>query len=994
MNPTPEFITKLHTTDLQSAFDHYTRVLYSTDASIYQIMPIGVVWPRDTAEVTAAVEIASRHGVPILPRGAGTSLAGQAVGEALILDFSRYMDGILDVDPRQRVARVQPGLPLGRLNRSLAAHGLTFGPDPASADRATIGGVIGNNATGAHSIIHGMTHDHLLAAEVIFSNGEKAEFDALPGDALALQERGTHPQREGAVYSAMAKILAEYAPSIASNYPQTFRSVAGYNLKLLAEQKTPNLAPFLAGTEGTLGIITAVTLNLVPLPKTTHLYLIHFDEMRAALESTPEILARKPHPSAVELLDKTILDRVRDKREYRDLLEFIHGDPGGVLLVEYNDRLGLDAPHDFLRGLGDVVPLTDLVDQDKVWRARKVGLGIILSTAGDSKPHSFIEDAAVPVEHLADYALEIKRYAGEIGAGETTLYAHASAGCLHIRPMVNLKTSQGMEQMRLLAEKSLDLVIKYGGTISGEHGEGIARGEFSERLFGPRLTEAFQEIKKAFDPDNLLNPGKVVNPPRMDDESLMRYGSNYITPYAPIETAFNFAGTDGFSGAVELCNGAGVCRGLEPNTGIMCPSFRATRDEKYSTRGRANALRAAMTGELGPGGMSSQDLYDALDLCLSCQACQSECPSSVDMSKLKAEFLHQYYQEHGVPLRAWFFANIEGFSKLAQRFAPLVNAVMSSPAQKLLHRLGIHPQRQMPAFARQRFTDWFAEHSALYSIGLTQMESDSQLKPPRPPNSGGRLTIPPKFGGLGGQRPQIVFFHDTYMEFNYPHIGEAAVKILEKAGFEPIVLPQKVDSGRPAVSKGLLKKAQRLAEKNLELLAPYARRGVPIVGCEPSSVVMLVKEYPDLVPGADAEAVAGTAMILDEFLVREAEAGNLDLQFDDTPRKVLFHGHCQQKANFGSEWTRKMLELIPNCVVEETESGCCGMAGAFGYETEHYELSIQIAEMGLAPEVRAAEAETIICAAGTSCREQIAHTTGREAVHPVEVAAGALRGAR
>ena len=950
-------IHELEKAGLETAFDHFTRVLYSTDASIYQIMPLGVVFPRDTSQVIAAAKIAHERKIPLLPRGAGTSLAGQAIGPAIHLDFSRYLDEVITIDPQTRTARVQPGLTLGHLNRVLAPHNLTFGPDPASADRATIGGIIGNNATGAHSIAHGMTHNHIVAAEVVLSNGDVVEFDALEEGTLL--SRATRPGREGAIYASLAEILAEFAPEIASCYPQTFRSVAGYNLQLLAEQKKANLAPFFAGAEGTLGIVTAVTLNLVPRPKTQHLYLIHFDELRATLEAVPAILDQTPQPSAVELIDKTLLDRTRSKREYRNLLTFIDGDPKGVLLVEYNDQVGLNAPHNFLKTLGHTIKLTDPSDQEKVWRARKVGLGIILSTPGDTKPHTCIEDASVPVEHLADYALEITQYAQEIGTGETTLYAHASAGCLHIRPMVNLKIQRGVEQIRLLAEKSLELVTQYGGSISGEHGQGIARGEFTERLFGPRLTEAFRKVKAAFDPDHLLNPGKVIDSPRMDDESIMRYGSNYLSPYKPIQTLFNFKTTEGFGGAVEMCNGAGVCRGLEPDTGVMCPSFRATRDEKYSTRGRANALRAAMTGRLGPRGMSSPDLYDVLDLCLSCQACKSECPSTVDMSKLKAEFLYQYYQHHRLPFRSWFFANIEGVSKLAQPMAPLVNALMSSPARKLLQRLGIHPKRQLPAFAHQRFTEWFEEH--------TTPDSDAQ-------------------------RPKVVFFHDTYMEFNYPHIGKAAVNILEKAGFEVIVLQEKADSGRPAVSKGLLAKAKRLAERNLALLAPYARQGVPIVGCEPSSVVMLVNEYPDLAPGAEAEDVASVAMMLDEFLVREAKKGTLDLVFDNTHRHVLFHAHCQQKANFGAAWTLKLLELIPNCVVEETKAGCCGMAGAFGYETEHYDLSIQIAEEGLAPEVRAADAETIICAAGTSCREQIAHTAEREALHPVEVVAEALVG--
>ena len=952
MKPTPKLTTALKKAGLQTAFDTITRTLYSTDASIYQIMPIGVVWPRNTAEVVSTVKIASLHGVPILPRGAGTSLAGQAIGEAVILDFSRYMDGIISINPQEKTARVQPGVLLGRLNRALAPHSLMFGPNPASGDRATMGGIIGNNATGSHSILYGMTHDHLLGAETVLADASVGDFTA-PNGKTSQSEMSFGPG--GKIHQSVKDILARYAAPIASHYPKTFRSVAGYNLNVLAAQKELNLAPLLAGSEGTLGIITAATLNLVPRPKHTYLYVIHFDEMRAALESVPALL--ETSPSAVELMDKLLIDLTRGKRAYQEMISFIQGDPQAVLMVEYSgDNLQeLTEKLDALTPFGAVVPIPEATQQAQVWEARKMGLGIIQSARGDSKPTAIIEDAAVPVEHLADYALEIRRFGEEIGIESTALYAHASAGCLHIRPMVNLKSERFLEQMRLLGEKSLELVKKYGGTISGEHGQGILRGEFSQSLFGAELNQAFREIKETFDPNYLFNPGKIIDSPSMDTAALLRYGPSYTTPYAPTETVFNFDSDYGFGGAVEMCNGAGVCRKLD--AGVMCPSFQATRDEKHSTRGRANALRAAISGRLGEEGLTSQEVYEVMELCLSCQACHSECPSLVDMSKLKAEFLHQYYQEHGTPLRAWFFANVESFSKLAQPFAPVVNVILGNFGGGLLSPLGIHPQREMPAFARQRFTKWFEEHSS--------PQSD----------------IPPR---------EVVFFYDTYMEFNYPHIGAAAVKILEEAGFTPIVLKEKVDSGRPAVSKGLLKKAQRLAEKNIALLAPYAKQGIPIVGCEPSSVVMLVKEYPDLVPGADTRAIAEVSLMLDEFLVRESEAGNVTLNFDDSPRRVLFHGHCQQKANFGTEWTRKMLELIPNCTVEETESGCCGMAGAFGYEKEHYELSIQIAEMGVAPEVRAANAETIICAVGTSCREQIGHTTERVALHPIEVMADSL----
>lgn len=953
MNPSAELINEIRKHVAEAAFDHLTRVLFSTDASVYQVMPVGVLWPRDTGEVIAALEIAARYRVPVLPRGGGSSLAGQAIGQALILDFSRHMDQILSIDPERGRVRVQPGVLLGDLNRALLPHGLMYGPDPASGDRATLGGIIGNNATGSHSIAYGMTHDHLLAAETILSDGSRVEFQAL--DHERRERKQTMPGLEGEIYRALPRILEKYRAPIAEGFPNTFRTVAGYNLNVLARQQQSNPAVLLAGSEGTLGIITSAELNLIPRPRRTHLHLIHFQEMRAALEAVPYIL--ESGPCAVELIGKMLLDLARSKPAYRKLLTAIQGDPEAVLAVEYSaDREeDLGGKSKGLEVHGHVVTLRDPGEQAKIWKARKVGLGIIQSTRGDNKPTTIIEDAAVPVEHLADYALEIRQFARELGVERTALYAHASAGCLHIRPMVNLKDPYGVKQMRLLAEKSLELVKKYGGTTSGEHGEGMLRAEFSERLFGPELTRAFQEIKSVFDPHNLLNPGKIVHPPKMDDERFLRYGSGYQASYRFTDTVFNFEIDHGFDGAVEMCNGAGVCR--KRNEGVMCPSYQATRDEKHSTRGRANALRAAMAGSFGPEGMTSRELYEVLDLCLSCQACQSECPSAVDMSKLKAEFLHHYYQEHGVPLRSWIFANIESLNRLASPFPRLANAVLSGPTRGLLNALGIHPERSMPAFATRRFTTWYRQrHSPI-------------------PTTPGR---------------KVVFFHDTYMEHNHPHIGQAAIEVLEKAGYQPIILEKKVDSGRPAVSKGLLLKARRLAEKNIALLKPYAQQGLPILGCEPSSMVMLVKEYPVLVPGTDAESIAALSCCIEDFLVEEYEAGRLQLQFDGEPRQILLHGHCQQKANFDIENTRRMLEMIPNTTVEDSQSTCCGMAGAFGYETEHYEISIQIAELGLAPRVREASPETIICATGTSCREQIGDTTGRPALHPIEVFRQAL----
>jgi FAD/FMN-containing dehydrogenase/Fe-S oxidoreductase len=948
-----EFKHALQQVGLEIADDYTTRLLYSTDASIYQMLPLGVAWPRDTSQVAAALEIAAQYQVPILPRGGGSSLAGQAIGRALILDFSRHLDQIISFDPQGRSVEVQPGVVLGSLNKWLKSHQLAFGPDPASAERATMGGVLGNNGTGAHSILYGMSHDHILEAETVLSDGSIVRFKPLLQKALeSLQQRET---LEGRISRELPVIIDRYREQIAAHFPRTFRSVAGYNLQVLARQETINPAVLLVGSEGTLGVITSARLNLVPLPAYKTLYLVHFQELRAALEVVPEIL--ETNPSAVELIDRMLIRLARANPAYQPLLDAIVGDPEAVLAVEYQgDQFDqLTGKDRFLDRFGPTAVLHTPEAQAKIWKARKVGLGILQSKPGDAKPTTFIEDAAVPVEHLPAYALELRDFAKEIGVGEMAFYAHASAGCLHIRPQVNLKNREGIWQMRQLAEKSLELVLKFGGTISGEHGEGFARGEFSRQLFGPELTNAFQEIKELFDPNYLLNPGKIIDPPAMDTLDLLRYGPNYQAVYTPKDTLLSFEANLGFDRAVEMCNGAGVCRQLDG--GVMCPSFQATRNEQHSTRGRANMLRAAISGKLGPQGLSSRELYSTLELCLSCQACLSECPSTVDMSKLKAEFLHHYYQARGIPIRSLFFANIAEVSRLAQPVAFLVNPLLSSPLGKMVSLLGIHPQRQLPAFARQTFTSWAAQHTP----------------PPRPP-----------------QKDRAVFFYDTYLEYNYPHIGKALVRIFEKAGLELIILKGKVDSGRPAYSKGALKKARRLARKNLELLAPYAAEGLPIIGCEPSVMVMLKKEYLDLVPGELAHQVADLAMLAEDFLLKEINAGKVHFDFDGHSRRILYHGHCQQKANFGTGTVVELLSSIPDCSVEQVEAGCCGMAGAFGYEKEHYRISMDIAELGLAPRIREATPETIICASGTSCREQIAHTTDRKAVHPLEVFAGAL----
>jgi FAD/FMN-containing dehydrogenase/Fe-S oxidoreductase len=957
---TLEFQHALTQVGLQAEFDSMTRWLYSTDASIYQMLPLGVAWPRNQDDVQAAVHVAAQHKVPLLPRGGGSSLAGQAVGHALVLDFSRYMSNIESVDAERRTALVQPGLTLGQLNRRVARLGLTYAPDPASADRATMGGVIGNNASGAHSIVHGLTLDHVRAVETVLSNGQTARFEAF--DPAQWDARAQRPGREGALYQQIHQILQRHQEAIATRYPKTFRSVAGYNLNRLQAQDLPNLTSLVVGSEGSLAIVTRAEIQLVPIVPHRTLVLVQFDEIQTALEAIPDLMRSKP--SAIEIIDRMMLDLTRGKRQYADMLSFIHGSPACLLLIEYDGQSEQEAAAGVhrLRALLESAPhqdpilvLSDPAQQAQVWHARKVGLGILMSIPGDSKPIAVVEDAAVPIEHLADYIRQLTDHAQSIGIERVPMYAHASAGCVHVRPMINLKTEDGLRQLRSIAEKSAELVIAVGGTTSGEHGEGLARGEFSRRLFGADLTEAFRQVKGAFDPENLMNPGKVVHVGPMDDPRRLRFGTEYRTPVEPSTTLFQFSSQGGFAQAVEMCNGAGVCRKLDQ--GVMCPSFMATSDEAHSTRGRANALRTALMGELGEDGLSSPDLYEIMDLCLSCQACYSECPSSVDMAALKAEFLFHYQQVHGVPLRSRLFGNVDRLNRWAQPIAPLANLFLKGPAKKILQAAGVHPERDLPRLARQPFSRWFKTR-------MKDLEQDD--------------------------RPPVVFFHDTFVEHNHPAVGRAAVEVMLAAGFNPIILPDRQCCGRPAVSKGLLEEARAKAEHNLRLLAPYARKGIPIVGLEPSCMTMLTHDYPDLVPGDSARQVAQVSHLLDGYLAPLLQRGSVKLKFDGHPRRVLYHGHCQQKAQYGTQSTLMMLSNIANCQVEEIESSCCGMAGSFGYEHEHYDLSIQLAEMSLAPAIRKAKSDTIICASGTSCRDQITHTTGRRALHPMEVLAMAL----
>jgi FAD/FMN-containing dehydrogenase/Fe-S oxidoreductase len=934
-------------------FDDTTRHLYSTDASNYQIMPLGVVIPRDADDVIAAHQIAAQYAAPILPRGGGSSLAGQTVGAAVVLDFSKHLRRVVGINAEARTVRVQAGMVLADLNKQLAPLGLMVGPDPASASRATIGGMIGNNSTGAHSILYGMTSDHVRALEVVMSDGARVN---LSKDA-DLVERA---DRVGEAYRAVQRLLTEHRDEIAARYPKTWRTCAGYALNRL-DPARPDLANLLVGSEGTLATTLEAELNLVPRPTLTRLVILHFDSLRASLEATPIIL--ETEPSSVELVDKLLLDRTRATPEFARRLTFIEGNPAAVLVVEYygesDDELHKKAERLKAHMNARHIP-TWIVDaasasmQADVWAVRKAGLNLLMGIKGDHKPNHFIEDAAVTVDKLPDY---VERVADIVHNAGTTfaIYAHASAGCLHIKPLINMKSVEGLRQYRQIGEAVADLVVTFGGTTSGEHGEGLARGCFSEKVFGATLVGAFRELKAAFDPDNRMNPGKMVDVAQMDDPRILRYNPDYTVQLAPAAPHFAYTADGSFAQAVEQCNGSGECR--KTGSGVMCPSYMATLDEKDTTRGRANMLRLAMSGQLGAAGLSHEGVHDALDLCLSCKACKSECPSSVDLAKLKAEATDAYHQTHGTPLRSRLFANIAALNTLGAVWPALSNAVLTAPPSRaIFERIGVAPQRGLPLFAPQSFRKWFDKHPS----------------PETAPNG------------------EVILFDDTFLNFNDPIIGRAAVGVLHAAGYR-VRLVDKRCCGRPAISKGLLDTATSMARHNIAILAPYARRGVPIIGIEPSCVSALIDDYRDLLPGDDAEMVAANTYTIDQFLIRQADAGKLELPFDGRPRRILFHGHCHHKALIGSETIRRMLNLIPNATVSEIPSGCCGVAGSFGYEAEHYDVSLKIGEDRLLPAVRAAGMDTIIAANGTSCREQITHGTTRAPLHPIQVVFDALQ---
>jgi FAD/FMN-containing dehydrogenase/Fe-S oxidoreductase len=907
--------------DAEVMFDAASRARYSTDASIYQIQPIGVVVPRSEEAARGAIAIAVEEGIPILPRGAGSSQCGQAVGEALVIDHTKYLNRALQVDPEIRRAIVQPGMVLDTLNAQLRKHGLWFPVDVSTSAQATIGGMTGNNSCGSRSIAYGNMVHNVLAVDAFTTSGERWHFG--PMDQNLSGSYGEFIARLKGLYQREKE-------EIEARFPKVLRKVAGYNLDHLGPPHA-NAAHLLVGSEGTLAYSERIHLKLAPLPEKRSLAVCHFPKFYTAMDLTQHIV--KLGPSAVELVDRTMINLAREIPAFaKSLNAFIKGDPDAILLVEFADERAARLK-DLVQlmadlGLpGSVVEVTDEKLQKQIWDVRKAGLNIMMSMKGDGKPVSFIEDCAVPLEHLAEYTDRLTRVFEKNGT-RGTWYAHASVGTLHVRPILDMRRD-GAEKMRAIAEEACAMVKEYKGAYSGEHGDGLVRSEWIAPFFGPRLTAALGEIKSWLDPKGLMNPGKIVNPSRMDDRTLFRFKPGYGTE--PPKAALDWSEWGGYDKAVEMCNNNGHCRKFD--AGTMCPSYRATLDETHLTRGRANTLRLALSNQLGAEG--DEAVKAALDLCVSCKGCKRECPTGVDMARMKIEFLAHYKTRHGLSARDRAIGYLPRYAPWAARFAPLANAMSGL----FKGALGFAPQRELPRWR----SDYFREE--------------------------------------GTSEGDVVLFVDTFNRYFEPENARAALKVLDAAGYR-VHAPRGLCCGRTFLSAGLVDEAKKEARKMVEALAPYVAKGVPIVGLEPSCLFSLRDEF-TVMAGIGGQLKG--ALLFEEFLAQTPGK----LRFKATEQQVLLHGHCHQKAFDVMPAVEKVLGMIPGLKVSTVQTSCCGMAGSFGYEAEHYDVSMKMAELNLLPAVRNAPHAKVV-ADGTSCRHQIADGTGREAMHVARLLESAL----
>ena len=944
----------------ETRFDSFTRGLYATDASIYQIMPKGVAFPKHEDDIAAALQVAAEHGVPVIARGGGTSQNGQPIGRGLILDMSRYFNGVTDYDPAARTVRVRPGTVLNTLNDMLRKDGLFFPVEPSTASRCTIGGMCGNNSSGARSLRFGKTVDNVIAIDAMLHDGERLSLGAGP------LSNGLTPHSR-AMMERLTDLARLHRTDIETIFPKVQRRVGGYNLDELLPD-APNYAHLLVGSEGTLALTTGVTLKLSSLPKHRVMGVCHFPTFRDAMETTQHIVALDP--VAVELVDNNVLVLGADIPLFvKTLGDITRGRPNCLLLVEFAGD-DLDALRGDLKRLDQcmadygfpdaVVEVVEPARQKPVWEVREACLNIMMSMKGDGKPVSFIEDCAVPLEHLADYTdgvTEVFSRHGTVG----TWYAHASVGCLHVRPILNMKDADGVRKMRAIAEETAELVRRYKGSYSGEHGDGISRSEFVEPLFGARLTRAFERVKDEFDPHNRLNPNKIVRPLKMDDRSLMRYGPGYQVQ--PLKPALDWSEWGGFGGAVEMCNNNGTCRKLAGGT--MCPSWRATRDEQHLTRGRANTLRLAISGQLGPDAFTSPEMKATMDLCVSCKGCKRDCPTGVDMARMKIEFLHHYYGRHGLPLRERLIAHLPRYARFASLIAPLLNLRDRIPLMARLSErmLGFSAQRTLPEWRRP----WREDRS-----------------PARPDD-------------VRGDGRDLVLFGDTFNRYFERENLEAAERVLTAAGYrlhrvQPAGGSRPMCCGRTYLASGQTDAARAESQRSLDALRPFVERGARVVGLEPSCIMSFRDEMTALLPPDQTDFIQGKALLLEELLAADMAQGRVQLPLADQGGRIAhLHGHCHQKAFAAMGPVETILRSVPGLELKVIESSCCGMSGAFGYAAENIEVSKKMAELSLLPAVRKAGDGDLIVADGTSCRHQIHDGTGRQAIHVARVLDQALQ---
>ena len=953
-------------------FDEYTRQLYATDASAYEVTPIGVVVPRSTEDVAAVVSYCADREIPVLPRGGGTSLAGQAVNRAVVLDFSRHMTDLLAIDPEEGIARAQSGITVAGLNRAIEHTGLKFAPDPSTADRSALGGAIGNNTTGAHSLKYGKTDAYVEECEAVLSDGSVHTFGETP---LSEIREGADPDGDllGRIYAAVVSVIDEHSEEIDEAYPTLKRNVSGYNLDVLieegreaeraieaGEEGTVNLAKLLVGSEGTLGVITEATVSLEPIPNTKSVAVLTYDDLLSAMEDVGAIL--KHDPAAVEVLDDVLVDLARKTAEFKDVVGRLPEGTGSFLLVEFyaeseeegrekvkaliEDRVG-EIAFDSLEAYG-------AKERKELWTMRKASTPILLGRTGKEKHIAFIEDIAIPPEHLPEYVAEFQAVMEEAGTFGS-FYAHAGPGCLHVRPLINTHSIEGVEAMYEISDGATDLAVKYGGSVSGEHGDGRARTQWNRKLYGDDVFELFQDVKTAFDPEWLLNPGMVCGDVSMTENLRFDLEDVFDAGFSP---QLNWQNENGFRGMVELCHGCGGCRTSQAGTGgVMCPTFRASQEEITSTRGRANMLRQAMTGAFSEEEVLEEEfLHEVLDLCVGCKGCAKNCPSEVDLAKLKVEVEHAAHERNGIDLRTRIFANIDRLSALGSALAPLSNLGTKVPGARLVMEktIGIARDRSLPEFYRESLTDWFDERG-----GSQVSESEADRK--------------------------VMLFPDAYTNYNNPGAGKAAVRVLEAAGVH-VQIPEGVSgSGRPPHSKGVLEKARSIAQQNVDVLAPEVAAGWDVVVVEPSDAVMFQSDYLDLLSGEEVERVSensyGVMEYLDAFRLDEA------LPFGGVDEHLTYHGHCHQKATAKDHHAVGVLRRA-GYRVDPLDSTCCGMAGTFGYEAEHYSMSQAIGRL-LFDQIDESEGESVV-APGASCQTQIGDEYGEKPPHPIEKLDAAL----